>query len=149
MFVKAIEQPSGEIWAISITVKNIPEVQIDGTIDAYSSSSITVDGVVIAITPDTQFSGTPAVGRTAHVRALQFEDGSLIAQAVAVDEEPTPVPTSTPTLEPTLEPTPTPTLEPTLEPTPTPTLEPTLEPTRTPTTEATATPTALPVPPTE
>ena len=98
-------------------------MQIDGRIDAFSASSITVGGVVIAITPDTQFVGTVEVGRLAHVRALQSEDGSLIAKVVAVDEPPTPAPTAEPTATPEASPTATP------EASPTPTPEATTTPT--------------------
>ena len=131
--VRALEQTSGELWATSIQRVPATEVQIDGVIDAYSSSSITIDGQAMTITPATQFIGTPVVGWLAQARALQFSDGSLTALVVAVFEPVLPTSTLTPTLEPTATPT--------LEPTATPTVAP-LEPTATPTVMSLESPTA-------
>lgn len=63
-------------------------------------------------------------------------EATQVAAIVAVQEEPTLIPTSVPTAQPTEEPTP----EPTEEPTPEPTEEPTPKPTEEPTPEPTATP---------
>ncbi len=128
--VKALRQATNELWATSITAIRFIEVQIDGIIEALSGSSITVDGHTITINEQTQFVGSPAVGRQAQVRALQMPDGSLIATIIVVVEpaetstaEPTATPTVAPTESATVEPTATPTFEPTdpapSEPTPT------------------------------
>lgn len=149
--VQALKQPNGELWATSITLAEGNEVQVEGIIEALSASSITIDGVTMTVTGDTAFVGTPAVGKTAQARALQFSDGSLIAQVVVVVEPPTEIPpTETPTPEPTdtLTPKPTDTLTP--KPTDTLTAEPTVTPTSGPTVtpepEPTVTPTAAPEP---
>jgi hypothetical protein len=96
VFVKALQQNTGELWATSIMAR-LDEVLISGTIEAFTGTSITVDGQVIAITSETHIIGTPVVGRQADVMALQLSDGSLIAQTVVVIEPP-PIPTETPTI---------------------------------------------------
>jgi hypothetical protein len=154
--VRALQQSSGELWATSIKRVAGTEVQIDGVIDAYSSSSISIDGQAMTIIPSTQFVGTPVVGRSAQARALQFPDGSLTALVVVVFEPDTPEPTLTPTMEPTVTPTTEPTVTPTAEPTATPTEIPTATPTEIPSVSPTATteptltatsePTATPIP---
>jgi hypothetical protein len=131
VFVKALEQASGELWATSIHRVPASEVQIDGTIDAYSSSSISIGGTAMTITPATQFHGTPVVGRLAQARALHFPDGSLTALVVVVFEPEPPTPTLTPTTEPTATSTDIPPASPTS----------TTEPTSTAASEPTATPT--------
>jgi hypothetical protein len=146
VFVRALKQKSGELWATSISLVPATEVQIDGVIEAYSSSSITIDGQTMTVNSGTQFVGTPAVGRLAQARALQFSDGSLIARVVVVLWEP---PTETPTIEPTATATVEPTTPSTAEPVATSTTEPTATPLpQTTATEPTATsePTAAPMP---
>jgi hypothetical protein len=142
---RALEQSSGELWATSIKRVTATEVQIDGIIEAYSSSSITIDGKSMTITSSTQLVGTPEVGQSAQARALQYPDGSLTALVIVVLQPDTPTPTSTiePTATPTAEPTATPTEIPTATPTEMPTVSPTAstEPTPTTTSEPTATPT--------
>jgi hypothetical protein len=86
VLVRALQQTSGELWATSISVVTGTEVQINGVIEAYAGSSITVDGQTMAVTSATQFVGTPVVGWLAQVRALQFSDGSLTARIVVVHE---------------------------------------------------------------
>lgn len=122
VFVRALKQNNGELWAASITLVPGAEVQIDGIIEAFSSSSITIDGQKMIVNTGTQFIGTPAVGRLAQARALQYPDGSLIARVVVVlevlaTETPTPEPTASPTLEPAPSSTPEPTATPLEQPT--------------------------------
>ncbi len=129
--VRALKQSTGELWATSITAATATEVQVDGTIEAYSAgSSITIDGVRMSITPATQIVGAPAVGRQAQARALQYSDGSLIATVIVVMEPPTPEPTYTPTPQPSA----------------TPTIEVTAAPTTTTAPTATSDPTTTPIP---
>lgn len=135
VFVSAVEQPNGDVWATSIT-RAVPNlVSWEGIVEAISDAAITVDGVAFTLTPNTVFHGTPVIGGLARVRALQYDDGSLIAQEVEVLEPPTP----TPTLEPTATPTASP--EPTVTPTATPEPSPGPTETETPTSQPTATPT--------
>ncbi len=133
--VRALRQANNELWATSITAIRIFEVEIDGIIEAVSDSSITIDGRTIAINDQTQFVGSPAVGRQAQVRALQMPDGSLIATIIVVvepAETSTAEPTATLTAAPTESATPGPTVTPTGTPTPEPTDPAPSEPTPTP-----------------
>lgn len=143
--VKALRHNNDELVATRIEAVRAVTVQIDGTIDRYSGSSITIDGHTVSITGETQIIGSPAVGKTASCQALQFPDGSLVAKILVVTEPPatdTPTPTETPTSTPA--PTETPTVEPTATATPAPTETATAEPTATDT--ATSEPTATPTP---
>ena len=116
--VVARQESNGELWATSIEALRVKLVYPSGEIEEYTGDSITVDGVRMAIDGNTQIFGTPAVGKTATCEALQYPDGSLLAQIIDVDEPtatPTPVPTETPTSVP--EPTATATETATVEPT--------------------------------
>ncbi|MCU0506845.1 MAG: DUF5666 domain-containing protein [Anaerolineae bacterium] len=111
--VKGLKYNTGELRATRIEAVRFETVQIDGTIESYTGSSITIDGWVIAINGQTQIIGSPAAGKAAACQALQSPDGSLTATVLVVFEPtvtPSPVPTETPTSVPS--PTDTATVEP-------------------------------------
>jgi hypothetical protein len=66
---------------------NGSESKITGVVEAYSSSSLTVNGQIINLTSDTEIEGTITVGVTVEVEAIQEADGSLIATQVEVKSE--------------------------------------------------------------
>lgn len=128
-------------------------------IEKMTDTSLTLDGQVTQLTPQTKVTGNLAVGARVEVKVLTQPPDQLIALAVTVIEPapPTPLPsptsTSTPTPSPTVTATPTPTATATRSlardadtlqlPTFTPTSTPTDVPTNTPTVPpppATATP---------
>jgi hypothetical protein len=136
---------TGEPWkAVWIQVEEIEYVYIEGRIDQIGGSRWVVDGVTIIIDSGTSITGaTPAVGRTAEVRAVQRGDGlhAVSIRVLGPTATPTATFTLTATATPTLTVSPTSTLSPTVTPgTPTPTA--TAEATSTATPEPTATATA-------
>ena len=150
------ERQGDEIWmAVWVNIQDDPEpVYISGIIDAVSSASIVVDGTVILIDADTQFTGVPpAVGLRASVRAIERSDG-YHALSIDVDEPtPTSVPPTVTPVPPTATPTPQPPTDtpepPTLTPEPpTDTPEPPT-PTPEPPTDTPEPPTPTPQPPTD
>ncbi len=66
--------------------------ELRGTIDSISESVWVVAGETIQVTSDTIIKGQPAVGRTAHVRANRYDDGSFVALEIDVEAESTPTP---------------------------------------------------------
>lgn len=144
----------------------VAAVSFSGRVDSATRSSLTVAGLEIQLTPQTEVSGILAVGARVNVAALTQPPDRLSALTVTVVEPapPTPLPsptsTSTPAPSPTATATPTPTATATRSlardadtlqlPTFTPTSTPTSVPTNTPTIpppEATATPLPPTAPP--
>jgi len=60
------------------------EMQVSGTVEAYSSTSITVNGQSIDLLPSTKIEGALAVGVQVQVEAVLNADGSLSAKSVEV-----------------------------------------------------------------
>jgi hypothetical protein len=60
------------------------EMQVSGTVDAYSSTSITVNGQSIDLLPSTKIEGALDVGVQVQVEAVLNADGSLSAKSVEV-----------------------------------------------------------------
>ena len=66
--------------------------ELRGTIDSISEAVWVVAGETIQVTSDTIIKGQPAVGRTAHVRANRYDDGTFVAIEIDVEAESTPTP---------------------------------------------------------
>lgn len=103
------------------------EVQFAGEITAVADMHLTIAGLETELTPQTQLTGTPALGLMAEVDG-RTENGRLLATAIRIAAEdvpqptPTPQPTETavpPSITPTL-PAPSPTATPTAQATPQP-----------------------------
>jgi uncharacterized membrane protein YgcG len=131
------------------------ELVFEGRIESLTSTSLTLDGLMVQLRPQTQVNGTLAIGARVQVEALTQPPDQLIALAVTMIEAapptPTPIPTSTSTPTPTPSPTATPGLSratdtlrlPTVTPTHTPSPLPP-SPTATPTVIVVEPPTAIP-----
>ncbi|MCL4302874.1 MAG: hypothetical protein KJ077_44710 [Anaerolineae bacterium] len=132
----------------------VAAVSFSGRLDSVTGSSLTVAGLEIQLTPQTEVSGVMAVGARVNVEALTQPPDRLSALAVTVVEPgpPTPLPSPTSTVTPT--PSPTVTATPTPTATATRSLNreadtlqlPTFTPTSTPTDVPTNTPTVPPPP---
>lgn len=117
--IKAEQHSDGRLVALRITVEKKPEqvVQFEGIIGAIVGDRWVVAGQEILIGPDTQISGTPAVGALAEVEAVVQADGTKLARHISIQA----LPTSTP-LPPTATPQPMATEAP-AEPTATPVVD--------------------------
>ncbi len=118
----------------------IAEVVFEGRIEALTSTSLTLDGLMVQLKPQTEINGVLAAGARVQVEVLTQPPDQLIALAVTVIETALPIPTPTPTS--TATPTPTP------PPTATPGLSRATDTLRLPTATPTNTPSPLPPPPT-
>lgn len=63
------------------------EVKISGVVQAYSDSSITVNGQTIAFLPSTEIEGVLAVGAAVEVEAYLTADGTLNAKSIEVKSD--------------------------------------------------------------
>lgn len=132
----------------------VAAVSFSGRVDSVTGSSLTVAGLEIQLTPQTQVSGVLAVGARVNVEALTQPPDRLSALAVTVVEPAPPTPLPSPTSTSTPAPSPTATTTPTPTATTTRSLArdadtlqlPTFTPTSTPTNVPTNTP-AVPPPP--
>lgn len=61
------------------------EIKIHGTVEAYSSSSISVNGQTIALMPSTEIDGVLSVGADVVVEAYMTADGTLNAKSIEVN----------------------------------------------------------------
>lgn len=130
-----------------------------GTIEKITGSSLTLDGLVVQLTPQTKVTGSLAAGARVEAELLTQPPDQLLALAVTVVEPappvPTPLPSPTVTPSPSPSPSPTATAMPTATATATRSLSssadtlqlPTFTPTSVPTEVPTHTPTVPPPPP--
>lgn len=117
---------------------------LTGPIEAANEASVTIAGIAIDLGPGTTITGTPAIGATARATGRIRDDGTLLAEAIAVEavaSAPTSIATAAP-VEPTSAPI-QPTVAP-VEPTPAP-VEPTAVATIAPAPTAAPAPTEAPV----
>jgi hypothetical protein len=112
---------------------------LDGTIEEIAQERWVVAGEIVSIAADTEISGTPALGATAHISGTVGMSGTFVAHSIVVAAAPTEVPTATSTAIPTAVPTATSTAVPTATSTAIPTAVPAAIPT--------AAPAAAPPPP--
>lgn len=78
-----------------------------GPIEAMSEAALVIAGVTVDLGPETVMTGTPAVGALAQASGQIRDDGTLLADQVAIEQaaaEPTLAPTAPPTLAPTAAP---------------------------------------------
>ena len=75
----------GKLVAVRMRgIETQPDVEIFGAIEAFSATSWTLSGIVLAANTDTLIQGDPAVGLLAHAAASLQSDGSLLALRVRV-----------------------------------------------------------------
>lgn len=130
----------------------VATVSFSGVAEAVSETELTLAGLTLQLTPQTQVKGTLAAGARVEVEAVTQPPDRLTALTVTVIEPAPPTPTPLPSPTSTASPTPTP--SPTATATATRSLSsesdililPTLTPTATPTPAPTDTPTPLPPP---
>lgn len=138
--VKAERYANGEIRALRIIAIREIIVYFDSIIQAINGNTWQIGGYTVLVTAETTIIGDPVVGSAVQVAAKQMEDGTLIAQVIAVVAPPataTPAATLAVSASSTLTPTatgtavsdgvPAPTVTPTVADgrTPTPTVAPT------------------------
>ena len=113
--VRALRAQDGSLTATNITVKPEDIVQFEGVIENLTATQWVVDGRAVQIASSTTIEGTPQIGATAEIEAVQKSDGSLVARWIRVHPKATP--TSSPTRVPTGTPTkPAPSVTPTATP---------------------------------
>jgi len=95
-WVRAIRSQGGPLVATHIRVTE-PEVivQFEGVIESLAATQWVVDGRAVMISANTAIEGTPEIGATAEIEAVQKTDGSLVARWIRVFARPTPSPTAT------------------------------------------------------
>jgi hypothetical protein len=71
---------------------------LDGPIQQIAPGRWQVNGISVALDPQTAISGTPALGAVAHIRGAIQANTTLLARSIAVEAAPTP--TSAPTSAP-------------------------------------------------
>ncbi|MDH7485006.1 MAG: DUF5666 domain-containing protein [Anaerolineae bacterium] len=87
--IRAEPQADGTLVALHITVQEPvrPEVtEFSGLIERIAADSWTVGGQRVEIGPQTNIQGEAQVGRLAHVRALSYPDGRLLATRIVVEQ---------------------------------------------------------------
>ena len=133
------------------------QIGLTGSVEAINGNVLSLNGLIIQISPDTIINGNLVTGARVQIKAITRPPNVLIAITLTVVEtgSPTPVFTPAPTITPTPSPIPTHTPSPTvskvqtgdtlsLPPTATSTATPTATSTATPTATSTASPTAVP-----
>jgi hypothetical protein len=78
--------------------------ELAGPIEATSEAAITIAGVTLDLGPQTVITGTPAAGAAARATGQIRDDGTLLAETIAVEPAatgPTALPSPGPTLAPT------------------------------------------------
>ena len=87
--IRAEPRADGALVALHITVQEPvrPEAtEFSGLIERIAADSWTVGGQWVEIGPQTNIQGDAQVGRLAHVRALRYPDGRLLATRIVVEQ---------------------------------------------------------------
>jgi Domain of unknown function (DUF5666) len=106
-------QPTAAPASTQPTLAPAETFNLDGPITQLAPDGWIVNGMPVALDPQTAISGTPALGAVAHIRGPLQDDGALLARSITVDAAPplvaTPVPAASvpaSALEPTAPPVP-------------------------------------------
>ena len=82
--VKAERRGNGEIVALRIRALREIEVNFQGVIEVMDGAGWVISGTRVIVDGSTEIRGTPEIGATVQVAAVQHADGTLVAKVVAV-----------------------------------------------------------------
>jgi hypothetical protein len=62
------------------------ETEFSGVVEAINGSVWTIDGRTVMVDSDTRYEGDPGLGDDVRVRAIEYSDGTLLAEKIEVDD---------------------------------------------------------------